>query len=174
MKNLIFSPCFSALARSKVFKAPDKTDPTGSHYQVSSSFAQEEETSQHQCPVSGCFLFYLFFLLFLTKRNLFCSDWHCKVKVICKIPEWDMIHVTKKLYYNGHFGWKYQRWGKNVKCFCFSSLYLWIVHIPKSNLLFSVWGEKHQKIDCPDMVTVNIMMYISPYIFKPHATAINI
>ena len=55
-----FSCLFSALARGKFFKAPDKTDTTGSHYQVSSSFAQEEKASQHQCPVSGYFFCYLF------------------------------------------------------------------------------------------------------------------
>lgn len=58
MKNLVFLLFFSALARGKFFKAPDKTDPAGSNYQVTSSFAQEEETSQHQCSVSGYFLFY--------------------------------------------------------------------------------------------------------------------
>lgn len=60
MWGIWFFCFFLALARGKFFKAPDKTDATGSHHQVSSSFAQEEKASQYQCPVSGYFLFYLF------------------------------------------------------------------------------------------------------------------
>lgn len=100
---------------------------------------------------------------------MFLSDWHWKVKVICRIPEWDMTHVTKMPCYNGHFGEKYQRW-KKVSCLSFSSLYIWIVDIPKSDSLFLMWGERQQKIDninkiclkayCLDIVTVNITMYV--------------
>lgn len=45
VNNLSSLSSFSELARDKFLKTPDQTDTTGSHYKVSSSFAQEEETS---------------------------------------------------------------------------------------------------------------------------------
>lgn len=54
----IVFPFSLALAGGKFFEASDKTHPTGSDYQIPSSSAQEEETSQYQRPVSGNYFFY--------------------------------------------------------------------------------------------------------------------